>query len=102
MSPITGSAEQPGDRKNTVKDNQKNVIAVPTAPEISESPAQVVGLSLVQAPIGLCFSAAGFKREGRCHAPRWMDENVSPHADQKAQGLEGFDLSFGYWRRAIK
>ena len=28
-----------------MKDNQKNVIAVPPAPEISESPAPVVGLS---------------------------------------------------------
>jgi hypothetical protein len=42
---ITGSAQQPGDREITVKDNQKNVITVPPAPESSESPAPVVGLS---------------------------------------------------------
>ena len=48
-SPITSSARQPSDREITVKDNQKNVIAIPTAPEIFESPAPVVGLSLVRA-----------------------------------------------------
>lgn len=35
LSPITGSAQQLGDRENTVKDNPKNFIAVPTAPESS-------------------------------------------------------------------
>ena len=45
MGAITGSAHQPGDREITVKDKQKNVIAVPPAPERSESPAPVVGLS---------------------------------------------------------
>ena len=53
MSPITGSAQQPGDCEVTVKDNQKNVIAVPTSLDISESPAPVVGLSNVQSSTGL-------------------------------------------------
>ena len=45
MGAITAPNHQPSDREITVKDNQKNVIAVPPAPEISESPAPVVGLS---------------------------------------------------------
>jgi hypothetical protein len=44
---ITGSALQLGDREITVQDNQKNVITVPPAPESSESPAPVVGLSFI-------------------------------------------------------
>ena len=48
MRQLTGATRQPGDREITVKDNQKNVIAVSTAPEISESPAPVAGLSTVQ------------------------------------------------------
>ena len=39
------STQQQGGREITVKDNPKNVIAVPSAPESSESPAPVVGLS---------------------------------------------------------
>jgi len=86
VSPITGSAQQPGDRENTVKDNQKNVIAVPTAPEISESPAPVVGLSLVQAPTGQWCAAAGFKREGRCHGSEPQRPGGTDPAQHEALG----------------
>ena len=44
-----------------------------------------------------CCSAAGFERESRRHAPLFIEEKVTPHADQKAQGLESHDLSIRPW-----
>ena len=88
VSPITGSAQQPGDCEGTVKDNQNNVIAVPKI-----------------FPCRWCMfdpSAVCFDRQCRFHASFLMDQKVGPHTDQKGQGLKGSKLIRRTWRRVFE